>query len=100
MWSRTCTQFSYSTKESKMKLKNVIASVVTTLALAGVVAQTQGGLPMMMGGGYYGMGGMGGGAIFSQLNDAYAGLDLTADQQATIAGIQKQVSSVLWPRLG
>jgi hypothetical protein len=83
-----------------MKLKNVLAGVVATVALTGVaVAQPQGMGPAKMdvyGSGYrMGQGMMGGGSsmvpgmMFGYTNDAYAGLDLTPDQQKSIASIQE-----------
>src|SRR5664279_4561334 len=94
-----------------MKLKSVLTGVAATVALAGVaVAQPQGMGPGMMGGygGGYGMGqgmmgggyGMGPGMMFGYTNDAYAGLDLTADQQQSIASIQEQASKAMWPLMG
>jgi Spy/CpxP family protein refolding chaperone len=94
-----------------MKLKNVLAGVAATVALAGVaVAQPQGMGPGMMGGygGGYGMGpgmmggsyGAGPGMMFGYTDDAYAGLDLTPAQQKTIAGIQEQASKAMWQLMG
>lgn len=97
-----------------MKLKNVLAGVAVSLALAGVaVAQPYGMGPGMMGGyggGGYGMGpgmmggyggyGMGPGMMSGYANSAYAGLDLTPEQQKTIAGIQEQASKAMWQLMG
>lgn len=95
-----------------MKLKNVLAGVAATVALAGVaVAQPYGMGPGMMGGygGGYGMGpgmmggsgyGMGPGMMFGYTNEAYAGLGLTPEQQKAIAGIQEQASKAMWQLMG
>lgn len=94
-----------------MKLKNVLAGVVTTVVLAGVaVAQPQGMGPCMMGGygGGYGMGqgmmgggyGMGSGMMSGYTNGAYAGLDLTPEQQKAMATIQEEASKVMWQHMG
>jgi Spy/CpxP family protein refolding chaperone len=95
-----------------MKMKNVLAGVAATVALTGVaVAQPQGMAPGMMGGygGGHGMGpgmmggagyGMGPGMMFGYTNDAYAGLDLTPEQQKTIASIHEQTSTAMWQHMG
>jgi Spy/CpxP family protein refolding chaperone len=97
-----------------MKMKNVLAGVAATVALAGVaVAEPQGMAPGMMGGygGGHGMGpgmmggagggyGMGPGMMFGYTNDAYAGLDLTPEQQKTIASIHEQASTAMWQHMG
>jgi Spy/CpxP family protein refolding chaperone len=94
-----------------MKLKCVLAGVAATVLWVGVaVAQPQGVGPGMMSGygGGYGMGpgmmgggyGMGPGAMFGYSNDAYAGLDLSAEQRKTIAGIQEQASRSMWQLMG
>ena len=93
-----------------MKLKNVLAGVAATVALAGVAgAQPCGMGPGMMGGygGGYGMGsatmggyGMGPGMMSGYANDAYAGLDLRPEQKKTIAGIQEQASNAMWQLMG
>lgn len=97
-----------------MKLKTILAGVATSVALAGVaVAQPHGMGPGMMGGygGGYGMGqgmmggygggyGMGPGMMFGYTNDAYAGLELTPEQQKTIAGIHEQASKAMWQLMG
>lgn len=87
-----------------MKLKIFMAGVVATLALSGMaVAQPQGMGPGMVGGygGGYEMGsGMGSGMMFGYTNDAYAGLELTPDQQKTIAGIHEQTSKAMWQHMG
>jgi Spy/CpxP family protein refolding chaperone len=81
-----------------MKLTNVLAGVAATVALAGVaVAQPQGmGGPGMMGG--YGM--MGPGMMGGYGNDAYSGLDLTLEQQKSIARIQEPASKAMWQHMG
>jgi len=95
----------------KLKLKNVLTGVAATVVLAGVaVAQPQGMGPGMMGGygGGYGMGpgmmgggyGMGPGMMFGYTNDAYAGLDLTPEQQKTITSINEQASKAMWQLMG
>lgn len=69
-----------------MKLRNVLAGVAATVALAGVaVAQPQG---------------MGPGMMFGHNNDAYAGLELTPEQQKSMAGIQEQTSKAMWQLMG
>lgn len=99
----------------QMKLKNVLAAFAAAVALTGVaVAQPYGMGPGMMGGyggSYGGMGpgmmggsgggyGMGPGMMFGYANDAYAGLDLTPEQQKAIAGIQEQTSKAMWQFMG
>jgi Spy/CpxP family protein refolding chaperone len=96
-----------------MKMKNVLAGVAATVALVGVaVAQPQGfeGAASMdgYGSGYrmqqgmmYGMGqGMGPNMMFGYSNEAYAGLDLTAEQQKSIASINAQAYKAMWPLMG
>jgi Spy/CpxP family protein refolding chaperone len=94
-----------------MKLKHVLAGVAATVVLASTaVAQPYGTGPGMMGGngGGYGMGsgmmgggyGMGHGMMFGYTNDAFAGLDLTPEQQKAIAGIQEQASNAMWQQMG
>ena len=98
-----------------MKLKNMVVGVAVAVALVGAaVAQPQRMGPGMMGGngggygGVYGMGqgmmgggyGMGNGTMFGYTSDAYAGLDLTPEQQKTMAGIQEQTSKVMWQHMG
>lgn len=99
-----------------MKMKNVLAGVTATVALVGVaVAQPQDMVGpaamegygsgyrmaqgMMVGG--YGMGqGMGPGMMFGYANEAYAGLDLTAEQQKSISSIGVQSYKAMWPLMG
>jgi Spy/CpxP family protein refolding chaperone len=95
-----------------MNLKSVLAAAATTVALTGsAVAQPYGMGPGMMGGyGGYGMGpgmmggvggyGMGPGMMYGYANDAYAGLDLTPEQQKAIAGIQEQAAKSMWQLMG
>lgn len=108
-----------------MKLKHVLAGVAATLVLANTaVAQHYGPGPGMMGGfgGGYGMGpgmmgGYGGGYAMGPgrmgggydlgpgmrsgyTNDAYAGLDLTPEQQKAIAGILEKASKAMWQHMG
>ena len=65
-------------------------------ALTGVaVAHGQG-----MGSGTMGGYGMGPGMMFGHTNDAYAGLDLTPEQQKTIASIHEQASTAMWRHMG
>jgi Spy/CpxP family protein refolding chaperone len=101
----------YSTKELKMKLRNVLAGVAATVALCGgAVAQPQGMWPGMMGGygGGYGMGpgimgggyGMGQGMMFGYTNDAYGGLNLTPEQRKTISAIHEQTFKAMWQHMG
>jgi Spy/CpxP family protein refolding chaperone len=98
-----------------MKMKNVLAGIAATVALVGVaVAQPQSMGPAsmegygsgyrlgqgMMGGGY-GMGqGMGPGMMFGYTNEAYAGLDITPEQQKSIASIHEQAYKAMWPLMG
>ena len=97
-----------------MKLKNVLAGVAASLALAGVaVAQPYGMGPGMMGGygGGYGMGpgmmggygggyGMGPGMMGGYANPALAGLDLKPEQRRAIADIQQQSAKAMWQLMG
>lgn len=83
-----------------MKLKNVFAGVAASVALAGVaVAQPQGmGLGTMGGcGSSYGMGP---GMMSGYTNEAYAGLDLTPEQQKAIANIHEHASKAMWQHKG
>lgn len=90
----------------KIKMVNVLTGVAAIAALTGVaVAQPQGMGPGMIGG--YGSGpgmmggfGMGPGMMFGYTNDAYAGLDLTLEQQKTIASIHEQTSTAMWQHMG
>jgi Spy/CpxP family protein refolding chaperone len=80
-----------------MKLKKVLATVATTVVLAGTaLAQSYGTGYGMMGGGN----GMGPGMMLGYPNEAYAGLDLTPDQRKTIADIQAQASKAMWQHMG
>ena len=98
-----------------MKLKIFMVGAVAAVALTGTaMAQPQGMGPGMMGGhgGGYGMGqgmmgggyamgsGMGSSMMFGCTNDAYAGLELTPEQQKTIAGIHEQTSKTMWQHMG
>jgi Spy/CpxP family protein refolding chaperone len=77
-------------------MRNFLAGVVAAAALTGVaVAHGQGMGPGTMGG--YGMGP---GMMFGYTNDAYAGLDLTPEQQKTIASVHEQVSTAMWQHMG
>jgi Spy/CpxP family protein refolding chaperone len=79
-----------------MKLKQAIAGVTISVALAGLAIAQPYGMGLGMMGGY----GMGPGMMGGHANDAYAGLDLTAAQQKTIAGIQEQASKSMWQLMG
>lgn len=62
-----------------------------------------GGPGMMMGGGpgmMMGGGGMGPGMMWGNLDQAYAGLDLSADQRRKIADIEEQASKSMWQLMG
>ena len=97
-----------------MKTKSVLIGAAVSLALAGaVLAQPFGMGPGMMGGygGGYGMGpgmmggyggghGMGPGMMGDYASNAYAGLDLTAEQRKKIADIQEGTSKAMWQLMG
>ncbi len=94
-----------------MKLKNILVGFAAVALAAAAVARPQGMGPAMMSGygGGYGMGpGMMGGGYGAgpgmmgggYANDAYVGLDLTPEQQKTIAGIQQQTSEAMWQLMG
>jgi Spy/CpxP family protein refolding chaperone len=105
-----------------MKMKNAFAGVAAVVAMAGAVAAqphetgaaAMGGYgsgygmgPGMMGDGYgmdrgtMGGGyGMGGGMMVGYGPDAYAGLDLTPEQQKAIGGIQEQASKAMRQLMG
>ena len=91
-----------------MNLKRVIAGVWAAVVVASTaVAQPYGSGLGMMGGGF-GMGpgmmgggfGMGPGMMLGCTNDAYAGVNLSPEQQKAIAGIQEQTSKAMWQHMG
>lgn len=53
----------------------------------------------MMGGNGYGYG-MGPGMMWGGLNQAYAGLDLSADQRKKIDAIEEETSKAMWQMMG
>lgn len=90
----------------EMKTKLVLAGIAATL----VFASTTMAQPYRMGhgmmGGYGGPSGMGPGMMGGHgmmegsTNNAYAGLNLTPEQHAAIAGIQEQASTSMWQHMG
>lgn len=109
-----------------MNAKRTLTTIAAGLLLSGAVAAQPYGMgpgmmgsygggygmgPGMMGGyGGYGMGprmmgsyggcGMGPGMMWGSANQAYAGLDLTADQRKRIAEIEEQTSKAMWQLMG
>lgn len=92
-----------------MKPKQVLAGLAATMVLASaaVVAQPYGKeLGLMdgygMGAGMMGAGIMGGGYGMGPgcTHAPYAGLDLTPEQQKTIAGIHEEASKAMWQLMG
>jgi len=98
-----------------MKMKTVLAGVAAAVAFAGVgLVHSQGmgpgsmqgygnGYRMGQGmmGGVYGMGQrMDTDMMFGYTNEAYAGLDLTLEQQKSIASIHEQSYKAMWPLMG
>ena len=96
-----------------MKLKKIFAGVATSVTFASAaLAQSQGAEPGMMGSsgsahgmvsGMMGSGGddrMGAGMMCGYSSDAYAGLDLTAEQQKAIAAVREQASRAMWQQMG
>jgi Spy/CpxP family protein refolding chaperone len=83
------------------------ALLLAAAASAGAQSYGPGGMMgnspgMMMGGGPGMMGGagMGPGMMWGNLDQAYAGLDLSADQRKKIADIQEQSSKSMWQLMG
>jgi Spy/CpxP family protein refolding chaperone len=109
---------STNAKETIMRVRNILLATAASLLVAGAaVAQPYG--PGMMGGygggpGAYGMGpgmmggygggpggyGMGPGMMWGYGADAYAGLNLSAEQRQKIADIQEQTSKAMWQLMG
>lgn len=93
----------------KLKLNRWMGAAALLLPLA-MAASAQpfgpgmmgGGPGLMMGGGYgmMGRGGMGPGMMWGNLDQAYAGLDLSADQRSKIADIEEQASRSMWQLMG
>lgn len=95
-----------------MNIKRAALAVAASLLLIGpAVAQPYG--PGMMGGGYgggWGMGpgmmggsgayGMGPGMMWGNGADAYAGLDLSAEQRKKVTDIREQTSKAMWQLMG
>jgi Spy/CpxP family protein refolding chaperone len=98
-----------------MKIMHTIAGSVLLLSAA-AMAQPYGMGPGMMGGGPggyghggygmgYGMGpgmgyGMGPGMMWGNAGNAYAGLDLSAEQRKQIAEIEQEASRAMWQQMG
>lgn len=94
-----------------MKIMHTIAGSALLFSAA-AMAQPYGMGPGMMGGGPggyghggygmgYGMGhGMGPGAMWGNAGNAYAGLDLTAEQRKQIAEIEQEASRAMWQQMG
>ena len=95
-------------------MKRALIGIAASFLLAGsVLAQPYGMGPGMMGGygpGGYGMGpgmmggpggyGMGPGMMGGYANEAYAGLDLSAEQRKNIADIQRETAKAQWQLMG
>jgi len=96
-----------------MRVKRVLVAAAASLLVAGVViAQPYGMGAGGMGGGY-GMGpgmmsgyggpgayGMGPGMMWGYGADAYAGLNLSAEQRKTIADIRQETTKGMWQLMG
>ena len=102
-----------------MKIMHTVAGSVLLLSAA-AMAQPYGMGPGMMGGGPggyghggygmgYGMGpgmgpgmgyGTGPGTMWGNAGNAYAGLDLTAEQRKQIADIEQEASRAVWQQMG
>ena len=110
-----------------MRVKTILATAAASLLVAGVVVAQPFGMggygygmgPSMMGGGYgpgpgmtgggYGPGpgmmggggyGPGAGMMGGRGGDAYAGLNLSAEQRKQIADIQETTSKAMWQLMG
>jgi Spy/CpxP family protein refolding chaperone len=94
-------------------MKRMWIGIAASLLMAGaVVAQPYGMGPGMMGGGGWGMGpgmmggygpggyGMGPGMMGDYSSEAYAGLDLSAEQRRKIADIQQSTAKAQWQLMG
>ncbi|HSB22451.1 MAG TPA: Spy/CpxP family protein refolding chaperone [Burkholderiaceae bacterium] len=95
-----------------MRVKNVLIGAAAASALVAglVMAQPYGGMGPGMMGGYGGpgmgpgmMGGYGGpgmGMMWGYGSDAYAGLNLSAEQRKKIADIQEETRKAMWQLMG